>query len=63
MQLLAARLIADDVLKIKETSQDLSEGEIIEKLTYNWTENIRNFTFALMELREEKECCQTFSFS
>jgi hypothetical protein len=69
IQLSAAQLIAEDVLKIREVSRNLSDDEIIDGLLHNWIENIRDFASAAIKLRrtefslsaggqENRECCQ-----
>ncbi|MDR1551182.1 MAG: hypothetical protein LBS14_00685 [Holosporaceae bacterium] len=48
VQLLAAQIIVEDLLKIKEVSPYLSNREIIDYLLHNWTENMRGVISAIM---------------
>ncbi|MDR2723945.1 MAG: hypothetical protein LBB25_01915 [Holosporaceae bacterium] len=59
IQLLAAQIIADDVKKIKKISSNSTNIEIIDQLLYNWTENIRDFTFAIIESRNNSLFCES----
>jgi hypothetical protein len=50
IQLLIARIIASDLIRIKEVSPELPNDEIIDYLLGNWTENLRSFVTAILLL-------------
>ncbi|MDR2107182.1 MAG: hypothetical protein LBO73_01520 [Holosporaceae bacterium] len=50
IQLRAARIIADDIYRIRRTPLSRnSDRQVIRQLVDNWTENIKEFALALIE--------------